>query len=332
MIDHVPTMQALTCQEFAPIDAHSVESVAIPVAKPHEVLIKIEAAGVNFPDGLLVQGLYQMRPAFPFTPGAEVCGTVVEVGVEVKHLQPGAKVIGWCMLGGYAEYVAVPSNLVMPIPDTFDAQQAAALMTAHATAHHALKQRGQCQAGDIVLVTGAAGGTGTAAVQIAKQMGATVIAACSTDEKCEFAKAQGADYTINTSTQSIKEQAKAITHGQGVDIVYECVGGDIFNQCVSALGFGGRLLVIGFAGGEIPKFSVNLALVKSIAIVGVYWGSFTQHDYSSFQENMAELMGWFAQGTIQVHIDRVFTLQEANAALRYVASRQVKGKVVLVPK
>ena len=332
MTNYSSTMQALTCHKFAPIVEHTVETIGTPKAKPNEVLIKIEAAGVNFPDGLLVQGLYQMRPPFPFTPGAEVCGTVVEVGEKVKHIPLGSKVIGWCMLGGYAEYVVMPSNLVMPIPDTFDAQQAAALMTAHATAHHALKQRGHCQAGDIVLVTGAAGGTGTAAVQIAKQMGATVIAACSTDEKCEFAKTQGADHTINTSTQSIKEQAKALTEGKGVDIVYECVGGDIFNQSVSALGFGGRLLVIGFAGGEIPKFPVNLALVKSIAIVGVYWGSFTQHDYPSFQENMVELMSWFAQGKIKVHIDRTFSLQDATEALTYVASRQVKGKVVLVPK
>lgn len=324
-------MKAIVCHNFAPVSELSYEDCPDPVAKASEVLVDIAAVGVNFPDSLLVQGLYQLKPDLPFIPGSEVAGVISEVGENVKHLKVGMKVIGICQLGGYAEKVAVPADHVMPVPDSIPLDEASALVTAHATAHHALKQRAQIAKGETLLVTGAAGGTGLAAVQIGKQMGATVIAACSTDEKCEIAKQNGADLTINYSKQDLKDALKSLTNKKGVDVVYECVGGDIFHACSRSMAWNGRLLVIGFAGGEIPKFPVNLALVKGYSLVGVFWGSFVAHQPKDFIANMQELIGWYGLGLIKVHIDQSFALSEAVAALDKVTSRLVKGKVVLVP-
>lgn len=324
-------MKAIVCHNFAPVSELSYEDCPDPVAKASEVLVDIAAVGVNFPDSLLVQGLYQLKPELPFIPGSEVAGIISEVGENVKHLKVGMKVIGICQLGGYAEKVAVPADHVMPVPDSIPLDEASALVTAHATAHHALKQRAQIAKGETLLVTGAAGGTGLAAVQIGKQMGATVIAACSTDEKCEIAKQNGADLTINYSKQDLKDALKSLTNKKGVDVVYECVGGDIFHACSRSMAWNGRLLVIGFAGGEIPKFPVNLALVKGYSLVGVFWGSFVAHQPKDFIANMQELIGWYGHGLIKVHIDQSFALSEAVAALDKVTSRLVKGKVVLVP-
>jgi NADPH2:quinone reductase len=324
-------MKAIVCHNFAPVSELSYEDYPDPVAKASEVVVDIAAVGVNFPDSLLVQGLYQLKPELPFIPGSEVAGVISEVGENVKHLKVGMKVIGICQLGGYAEKVAVPADHVMPVPDSIPLDEASALVTAHATAHHALKQRAQIAKGETLLVTGAAGGTGLAAVQIGKQMGATVIAACSTDEKCEIAKQNGADMTINYSKQDLKDAVKSLTNKKGVDVVYECVGGDIFHACSRSMAWNGRLLVIGFAGGEIPKFPVNLALVKGYSVVGVFWGSFVAHQPKDFIVNMQELIGWYGQGLVKVHIDESFALSDAIAALDKVTSRQVKGKVVLVP-
>lgn len=324
-------MKAIVCHEFAPIDALKYEDVDAPMAKPGEVVVDIEAAGINFPDGLLVQGLYQMKPPVPFIPGGEICGVVSSTGEGVKHVAVGQRVIGLCRLGGFAEQVAIPADHVMPIPAQISSDEAAALTTAHATAHHALKQRAQLKEGETILVTGASGGTGVAAVQIAKAMGATVIAACSTDEKCAMVKEHGADITVNYSENDLKDTVKEITKGKGVDVVYECVGGDIFNACTRVMAWAGRLLVIGFAGGEIPKFPVNLALVKGYSVIGVFWGSFVQHQPKDFVMNMQELLTWYVQGTVRVHIDKRFALDETVQALQYVSQRKVKGKVVVVP-
>ncbi|MBF7073025.1 NADPH:quinone oxidoreductase family protein [Glaciecola sp. MH2013] len=324
-------MKAIVCNEFAPVSELKFEDRDAPIAGKGQVVIDVAAAGVNFPDSLLVQGLYQMKPDLPFIPGSEVAGTIAEIGEGVQHLKLGQKVIGLCMLGGYAEKVALPMTHVVPIPDTIPLDQAAALVTAHATAHHALKQRANLSKDDVLLVTGAAGGTGLAAVQIGKLMGATVIAVCSTDDKCDVAKENGADICINYQKEDLKAAIKSHTNGKGVDVVYECVGGDMFNTCARSMAWNGRLLVIGFAGGEIPKFAVNLALVKGFSVVGVFWGSFTQHQPNDFMANMKELLTWCAQGKVKVVIDEAFPLQNAIAAIAKVTDRKVKGKIVLLP-
>lgn len=323
------SMQAVVCEEFAPIASLQLKTVPTPTAKAHEVLVKISSTGVNFPDGLVVQGLYQVKPPLPFIPGSEVSGEIVAVGDKVTHLNVGQQVIAWCMLGGFAEYVSIPATHVFPLPAPTDMDAIAGLITAHATAHHGLKQRAEVKPEDVVLVTGAAGGTGSAAVQIAKVMGATVIAACSSAEKCEFAKSQGADHTIDLSQTELKAPVMSLTEGRGVDVVYECVGGALFDQCVRTMAFGGRLLVVGFASGEIPQFSVNLALVKGFSVVGVFWGTFTQHQPEVFRDNMAELIQWYMQQRVHVHVDNTFSLSETVDALEYVAGRKVLGKVIV---
>ncbi len=324
-------MNAVVCEQFAPIDTLTVQQIATPVIKPDEVLIKIEAAGVNFPDGLLVQGLYQMKPPFPFIPGNEVAGVITELGSAVPHLKVGMRVIGLCILGGYAQQVACKASHVMPLPDAVSFAQGAALVTAHATAHHGLKQRAALQPKEVVLVTGAAGGTGVAAIQIAKKMGAIVIAACSSQDKIDFAISQGADYGINYTTDKIKDQVNILTNNKGVDVVYECVGGDIFQQCSKVMAWNGRLLVVGFASGEIPSFPVNLALVKGYSVIGVFWGAFTQHEPKVFIQNMQELFTWLVQDDVSVQIQQTFKLEEAVLALNTLNQRQVKGKIIIVP-
>lgn len=325
------TMQAIVCHQFGPIEQLVVESISIPTPSADEILIKIEAAGVNFPDGLLVQGLYQMKPEHPFIPGNEVAGTIMQVGADVPHLQVGRRVVGLSILGGYAQYVCCKATHVMPLPDQVDFATAAGLITAHATAHHGLKQRAQLHAGQTVLVTGAAGGTGIAAVQIAKKMGATVIAACSTQDKIDFAKAQGADFGINYAEEDLTAAVKSITNQRGVDVVYECVGGEIFKQCTKAMAWNGRLLVVGFASGDIPQFPVNLALVKGFSVVGVFWGSFTQHEPQVFMQNMQELFAWLISGDVSVHVDHTYPLTQAVDALQNLNQRGVKGKLVITP-
>ncbi len=324
-------MKAVVCNEFASVDKLVYQDVPDPVAKKGHVVVDVKACGVNFPDGLLVQGLYQMKPDFPFIPGSEVAGVVTEVGEGVEHVAVGSRVIALCMLGGYAEKVAVPATHVLPIPDAIPDNEAAALVTAHATAHHALKQRANIQPGETLVVTGAAGGTGLAAVQIGKALGAKVIAVCSTQEKLDMAKQNGADILINYTEKDLKEAIKEATNGKGADVVYECVGGDTFHACSRSMGWNGRLLVVGFAGGTIPEFPVNLALVKGYSVVGVFWGSFTQHQPAEFAANMKELLTWYLQGKVKVIVDETLPLAQAKDALNKVMGRDVKGKMALKP-
>ncbi len=324
-------MKAIVCEKFAPLDELEYKEIDDPAAAPGMVVLDVAAAGVNYPDGLLVQGLYQMKPPFPFVPGSEVAGTVSAVGEGVTHLEAGDRVIGFCGLGGYAEKVACAATNTLPIPASIGDAEAAALITAHATAHHALKQRASIRPGETLVVTGAAGGTGLAAVQIGKAMGATVIAACSSAEKLEVARANGADILINYSEQDLKTELKKINNGKGVDVVYECVGGDIFDACTRCMGWNGRLLIIGFASGRIPEFPANLALVKGYSLVGVFWGSFTAHQPQDYAANMRELLQWYEQGKVKVVIDDILPLQNAKEALKKVMERKVKGKMALKP-
>lgn len=324
-------MKAVVCHEFGPLENIAVEDVAVAEVQPHQVKVNVKAAGVNFPDGLLVQGLYQMQPPFPFIPGNEVAGIIAEIGANVNHLSVGQRVISVSQLGGFAEQVVVDANRVMPLPDSIVFEEAAALVTAHATAHHALKQRAALQANETLVVTGAAGGTGLAAVQIGKQMGARVIAVCSTEEKLAMAMANGADEGINYTKTNLKDALKTLTNGKGADVIYECVGGDTFHACSRSMAWNGRLLVVGFAGGEIPKLPVNLTLVKGYSVVGVFWGTFTRKEPVAFIDNMKELLQWYVEGKVKVVVDETFPLTEAATAMKKIMDRQVKGKVVLIP-
>lgn len=324
-------MKAVVCREFGPVENLQTVEIPDPALEAGKVIIKVEAAGVNFPDSLLVQGLYQTKPPTPFIPGSEVCGTIEALGAGVEHLRIGQRVIAFCRTGGFAEKVSVDANMVMPLPSGIPSDEAAGILTAHATAHHALRQRGRLQQGEILLVTGAAGGTGLAAVQIGKAIGATVIAVCSSDEKLAVAKENGADVLINSTQGDLPALIKAATSGKGVDVAYETVGGACFDACVKNMAWNGRLLVVGFAGGEIPKLPINLTLVKGFSLVGVFWLTFTQKQPKEFIANMHELMQWYVQGKVKVVVDQVFTLDNTVQAIQKVTSRKVMGKVIVSP-
>lgn len=321
-------MKAIVSHAFAPLDQLKFEDVPDPVAEGRNVVIKVEAAGVNYPDGLLVQGLYQMKPPHPFTPGMEAAGVVEAVGPEVKGLKVGDRVATICQLGGYAEKVAADERRVFPIGG-MDGADACALLVAYGTSHHALKQRAQLKAGETLCVLGAAGATGIAAVQIGKIMGARVIAVCSTEEKRQLAKEAGADEAIGYD--SLKDDLKALTDGKGVDVVYDVVGGDAFDAASRSMARNGRLLVIGFASGKIPNFPVNLSLVKEYAVVGVFWGNFTRAEPEAYADNMKELIGWYAAGKVKPLIDGRYPLADAAEVLGKVLGRGATGKLVLVP-
>jgi len=325
-------MKAIVCEEFGPIDALVYKEIDTPEPGKGEVRVNVKAAGVNFPDGLLVQGLYQVKPERPFIPGMEFCGEVETLGEGVKHLKIGQRLICTSQsYGGFAEQAIVNSKLVMPIADEMSDVDAANIMCAHGTAHHALKQRARLKKGETLVVLGAAGGTGLAAVQIGKAMGAHVIAVCSSNEKLAIAKANGADDLINYKENDLKTAIKELTAGKGANVVYDPVGGDAFNACSRAMSRNGRLLVIGFASGTIPELPVNLALVKEYSVIGVFWGSFVMHEPMPFLQNMQELFGWYKEGKVSVVTDEVFALSKTKDALAKVFDREVKGKVVVVP-
>ena len=323
--DHV---KAIICKEFAPLDALEYGDIAAPEATGDSVLIKVEAAGVNYPDGLLVQGLYQMRPEHPFIPGMEAAGTVVALGPDASGIAVGSRVATICSLGGYAEMVAAPQGRVFPIGD-MDAAEVCALMVAFGTSHHALKQRANLQPGETLLVTGAAGATGIAAIQIGKIMGAKVIAVASTPEKRAIAVENGADHAVGY--ENLKDEIKSLTGGKGVDVAFESVGGEAFAACSRGMARNGRLLVIGFAGGEIPKLPVNLTLVKEYSVVGVFWGNFTRFEPAVYAQNMDELLGWYKNGQVKPLIEGRYPLAQAAEVLKRVLGRGATGKIALIP-
>ena len=321
-------MKAIICEEFGPITNLKVAEQEEPDPGPKEVVIEAEAIGVNFPDGLLVQGLYQVKPPTPFTPGMELVGRVSAAGAE-SGFKEGDRVAAITSIGAYAEKVKAHKNVVMPVPENADAGELTALMCGYGTAHHALKQRGRLQPGETLAVTGASGLTGLAAVQIGKAMGANVIAIASTEEKRKVCEENGADQAL--SYDNLKDTLKEATGGKGADVIFEVVGGDVFHACSRAINWNGRLLVVGFADGDIPKFPINLALVKGSSLVGVFWGSFTQREPQVYAENMKELFGWYMDGKIKPLVEQAFKLDDAVAALEHIHSRKAKGKIVLVP-
>ena len=322
-------MKAIVCKELAPPEKLVFEEVKLPPPAPGEVRVQIKAAGVNFPDTLIIQGKYQMKATPPFTPGAEVAGVVSEVGEKVKHVRPGDAVVALVPVGGFAEEVNAPADGVMPLPRDMDMTVAAGFPLAYGTTIHALKQRAQMKSGETLLVLGASGGVGLAAVQVGKIMGAKVIAAASSAEKLELCKAQGADAVIDYSKENLKDAVKKLTKAQGVDVIYDPVGGALGEECLSCVAWNGRYLVIGFAAGPIPNLAANRLLLKGASAVGVFWGAFVAREPKVNWENFQQLFAWHAEGRLRPHVSKTYPLADAGQALRDMMDRKVTGKVVL---
>ena len=323
-------MHAWTCETLEGVDALQWRETPTPEPKPGEVRIAIKAASLNFPDLLIVQGKYQFKPPLPFVPGSEYAGVVDAVGEGVTHLKVGAPVAAIAGTGGFGTHACVEASRVLPLPPGFDIEDGAAFAFTYGTSHHALIDRAQLKAGETVLVLGAAGGVGTAALQIAKAAGAKVIAAASTDDKCALCTRLGADATLNYSTQDVRETLKALTGGKGPDVVYDPVGGALAEPVFRSIAWRGRYLVVGFAGGSIPALPWNLALLKGASIVGVFWGDFVKREPQTSAAGLMQLAQWYAQGKIKPVLDRKLPMSEIRDAYARMGSRQVLGKLLLV--
>ncbi len=323
-------MHAWICDNPTGVDALTWKEVPTPQPKAGEVLVEIQAASLNFPDLLIVQNKYQMKPPLPFVPGSEYAGVVRAVGEGVKHLQVGQGVACLSGTGGFGTHTIAPAALCMPLPPGFPPVDAAAFIMIYATSWHALVDRAQLKAGETVLVLGAAGGVGTAAIQIAKAVGARVIAAASTDEKCALCQSIGADATINYSRSNLRDEIKALTAGKGPDVIYDPVGGDFTEPAFRSIAWRGRYLVVGFASGPIPALPLNLPLLKGASIVGVFWGDFAKREPEANAAMMHELATWYPRGKIKPVIDRTMPMAELKAAYAHMGSRGVKGKLVMV--
>jgi len=322
-------MKAVVCSKFSSIDDLQYGDVEPPKLGPGQVLIEVRACGVNFPDILMVQGKYQVLPDLPFCPGGEVAGIVTAVAEGVSRVAVGQKVMATIFWGGMAELAVASEFSIVPIPDGMDFLTASVFQGGHTSAYFALKQRGQLQAGEILLVLGAAGGIGLASVQLGKAMGARVIAAASSDEKCRAAQANGADEVINYSEVSLKDRVKELCDDRGADVIIDPVGGDLFDLATRCVNYNGRILVVGFASGRIPKYAINLALLKNCALIGVNYQAFFTKERAHVEENFSELMEMYRLGQIEPKIDKEFSLQEGASALNYVYKRKAIGKVVV---
>ncbi len=323
-------MHAWLCNNPVGIDALTWTELPTPQPGAGEVLLKIHAASLNFPDLLIVQNKYQIKPAPPFVPGSEYAGVVEAVGQGVSHLKIGQAVACLSGTGGFATHTLAPAALCMPLPPGFPLVDAAAFIMIYATSHHALLDRAQLKAGETVLVLGAAGGVGTSAIQIAKACGARVIAAASSADKCALCISIGADASINYSSENLREAVKTLTHGKGPDVIYDPVGGDYTEPAFRSIAWRGRYLVVGFAAGPIPSLPLNLALLKGASIVGVFWGDFAKREARANAAMMGELAQWYGQGKIKPVIDRTLPMAELKAAFAHMGSRGVKGKLVMV--
>ena len=324
-------MRAIVCTELGGPDKLQLQTLPERQPGPTEVRIRVAAAGVNFPDTLIIQGKYQLRAEPPFIPGAEVAGEVIEVGAKVTHLKPGDRVAALVSVGGYASEAIAPADTCLPVPPDMPMAEAAGFALAYGTVIHALKQCARLQPGDSLLVLGAAGGVGLAAVQLGKLMGARVIAAASSEDKLALARAEGADETLNYRENGLKDGVKALTRGQGVDVIFDPVGGPLAQECLSAAGWGARYLVVGFAEGTIPALPANRLLLKEVAAVGVHWGAFVVREPALNLANFQQLFQWYAEGRFRPRVSREYPLDQAAQALLDMQARQVTGKVVLVP-
>jgi NADPH2:quinone reductase len=323
------SVKAVLCKQYGPPETLVVEELPSPRAGPGEAVVSVKAASVNFPDVLIIQNKYQFKPPLPFSPGSELAGVVKEVGAGVSSVRPGDRVMAFTTYGAFAEEVKTDAARLLPIPDGMDFKSAAAFVLTYGTSDHALRDRGSLRAGETLLVLGAAGGVGLAAIEIGKALGARVIACASSDEKLAVCREHGADATINYAAEDLRERVKSLTEGRGVDVIYDPVGGAYSEPAFRSIAWRGRLLVVGFAAGEIPKLPLNLALLKGASVVGVFWGDFARREPKAFANSIAQLGLWFREGKLRPHVSKIYPLEKAADALRLMAARQVKGKVVL---
>ncbi|MBS3960410.1 MAG: NADPH:quinone oxidoreductase family protein [Sandarakinorhabdus sp.] len=322
-------MKALVCVEHGPPEKLVVQDLPMPEPGRGEIRITMKAAGVNFPDVLIIQNLYQFKPPLPFSPGGEASGIVDAVGEGVTRFKVGDKVIAMIGNGAFREYFLADEARVIPMADDMPFDVAAGFTMTYGTSHHALKQRAALQPGETLLVLGAAGGVGLTAVELGKLMGAKVIAAASSDEKLALCREYGADEVINYSTEDLKERVKHLTRGKGADVIYDPVGDRYAEPAFRSIAWNGRYLVIGFAAGEIPKLPLNLPLIKGASIVGVFWGAFTAQEPKLHAQNMAELLQWFAEGKLKPHVSAHLPLERGGEAIRMLMDRKARGKVIL---
>ena len=321
-------MRAILCKELGPADKLVIEDVPSPQVSGDGVKVKVKAAGLNFPDTLIIEGKYQIKPELPFSPGGEMAGEIIEVGPDVKNLKPGMRVMGLTGYGSFAEEMVIGESRVIPVPDGMKDETAAAFSMVYGTSYHALKQRANIQPGETLLVLGASGGVGLAAVELGKAMGAKVIAAASSDDKLQVAKEAGADDLINYTDEDLKEALKS-HYPQGIDVIYDPVGDRFTEPALRNMAWNGRFLIVGFAAGEIPKIPANLTLLKGCSVVGVFWGAFTAKEPKAHIQNVKELMQLFADGKINPRVSEVFPFEQYEDALAALSSRRAKGKVVL---
>ena len=322
-------MKAVLCKQYGPPESLTFEELPSPKAGPGEVVVSVKAASVNFPDVLIIQNKYQFKPPLPFSPGSELAGVVKEVGEGVKGFRPGDKVIAFTTYGAFAEEVRTEASRLVPLPAKMDFVSGAAFLLTYATTDHALRDRGALAAGETLLVLGAAGGVGLAAIEIGKVLGARVIACASSEDKLAVCRSHGADATINYSSEDLRERIKALTDGKGVDVVYDPVGGPYTEPAFRSLAWRGRHLVVGFAAGEIPRLPLNLALLKGASLVGVFWGDFARRQPKEFAQSIRQLGQWYAEGKLKPHVSQTLPLEKAVEALKLMAARQVTGKLVL---
>jgi NADPH2:quinone reductase len=322
-------MKAVLCKQYGPPESLVVEELPPQNAGPGEVVVTVKAASVNFPDFLIIQNKYQFKPPLPFSPGSELAGVVKEVGAGVSSVRPGQRVIAFTTYGAFAEEVKTEAVRLLPLPEKMDFVTGAAFLLTYATSDHALRDRGALKSAETLLVLGAAGGVGLAAIEIGKALGARVIACASSDDKLAVCREHGADATINYATEDLRERVKALTEGRGVDVVYDAVGGPYTEPAFRALAWRGRLLVVGFAAGEIPKLPLNLALLKGASVVGVFWGDFARREPKAFAESFRQLVRWHAEGRLRPHVSQTLPLERAAEAIQLLASRRAKGKIVL---
>ena len=323
-------MRAVVCKQFGPPESLVLEELPAPSLSSGQVRVEVHACGVNFPDTLIIDNKYQFKPSLPFSPGGEIAGVITEIGTGVDGWSVGDRVVAMSGWGGFVEEMVIDPARLMRVPAGMDMATAAGFTMTYGTSHYALKDRAAIRPGETLLVLGAAGGVGLAAVELGKVMGARVIAAASSDEKLEVCKRYGADEVINYERESLKERAKALTGGQGADVIYDPVGGDLFDEAIRCIGWEGRYLVIGFASGRIPQLPANLVLLKSCQVVGVFWGAFTARDPQRNSAHLAELADWFTQGKLRPLVSTRYPLEQAGAALRSMLERKVTGKVILM--
>ena len=324
-------MKAVLCTQFGGPETLEMADIESPVAEPGEVVVAVRAAGLNFFDTLIIQNKYQFKPDLPFSPGAEIAGEVTSLGDGVEGIQVGDRVMAYSVWGGVRAEIAISQDAVIAMPDGLDFVTAAGLIVTYGTSLHALKDRADIQPGETLAVLGASGGVGQAAVEIGKAMGARVIACASSEDKLEFCRTLGADETLNYTDEDLKTRLKELSDGKGVDVIYDPVGADLAEPALRAIGWNGRFLVVGFAGGGIPKIPLNLALLKGCQIVGVFWGDHLVREPDRHRANMAQLLDWVVEGKIKPHIHKVYPLEETADALLAIARRQVRGKVIVTP-